>query len=577
MHSEALLTLPPELLDRIFAYLDWDRTAHFTPHRPDIFNISLSCRHLRHSVIPLLFRNVTLCLRWVDGELLEPALYRLRRETPHLAQHIRTVYIRSRLGFRPGRSIEETQPTRFAAPEDLEDWLSPELALSSGESEANRKYYERLHASHRDCIDKALRELYERVSQSHVVAPEVGTAEQVMRSLVAQTSYASLRQKALIADQRARGTQLYYRSTEISHAQSHLGSASFSLDPREEEDDEDAHYPAPAWHMGPSEKRIKRTVDALAVVMLCLPPTVTEMVFQGDDCPDAYAIFALHVAAALLEVYATRLEILGTDGNELETEDERTVHTITQAHVAGVTNLRTLRLARMGLKSKAVAARQNTSAPYELTRWHGLPAEHLRSLEIWDTDFKDDDLDTLLKSFEHFSQTSPLKSVSLRNVSLTDRRSTLGWRRANLLRTPAPATPLAEVPELMWLRFLISLRRTSPATRMELSGLSASMGRANCVLGPSATHWLSTEALPPFPVGFEPERLQSVVDFQREERLLEDFESLLPLWEAEDSARGEDAAKHRLSKGGELADAAMCSRWRTVKNVTMDQGEWLTI
>ena len=92
--STPMLKLPNELLDQIFSYLDWDRSKDLYPTKPDIINGSLTCRKLREALKPLVFRDVTLRLRWVRGQLIEPCLYRLRREYPELARHIRCVYIR---------------------------------------------------------------------------------------------------------------------------------------------------------------------------------------------------------------------------------------------------------------------------------------------------------------------------------------------------------------------------------------------------------------------------------------------------------------------------------------------------
>lgn len=92
--SSPMLKLPNELLDHIFSYLDWDRSKDLYPTKPDIVNGSLTCRKLREALKPLVFRDVTLRLRWARGQLIEPCLYRLRREYPELARHIRCVFIR---------------------------------------------------------------------------------------------------------------------------------------------------------------------------------------------------------------------------------------------------------------------------------------------------------------------------------------------------------------------------------------------------------------------------------------------------------------------------------------------------
>ena len=70
----------------------------------------------------------------------------------------------------------------------------------------------------------------------------------------------------------------------------------------------------------------------------------------------------------------------------------------------------------------------------------------------------------------------------------------------------------------------------------------------------SGIQWLSIEAVP---TGVS-------VDFQRETRLAEDYESFLALWIAEDSERGSRAEGDRAD--GRLVDLAMTSRWKTYAN-----------
>ena len=78
MAVHTILTLPTELLDRVYSYLDWDPSTSLQPVRPGIISISLTCKRLRETVLPLVFKNVTLKLRWVEGSLAEPALFRIR-------------------------------------------------------------------------------------------------------------------------------------------------------------------------------------------------------------------------------------------------------------------------------------------------------------------------------------------------------------------------------------------------------------------------------------------------------------------------------------------------------------------
>ena len=69
-------------------------------------------------------------------------------------------------------------------------------------------------------------------------------------------------------------------------------------------------------------------------------------------------------------------------------------------------------------------------------------------------------------------------------------------------------------------------------------------------LSESGVRWLLKEAVPK----------GANLDFERESRLMEDFESFFFLWSNEDGDRGEAARDAR--KDGKLVDMAMSSRWR---------------
>lgn len=90
----SLLTLPTELLDHIFSYFEWDRTKQLHPVKDDLISAGLTCKKLRTALLPSIFKEVTLRLRWVGGELAEPSLLKLRVQSPQLMRHIRCVTLR---------------------------------------------------------------------------------------------------------------------------------------------------------------------------------------------------------------------------------------------------------------------------------------------------------------------------------------------------------------------------------------------------------------------------------------------------------------------------------------------------
>ncbi|KAI7086589.1 hypothetical protein KC356_g4890 [Hortaea werneckii] len=561
-----ILTLPPELLHRIFAFLDWDWTAHLTPERGGILNISLTCKHLRHTITPLLFRNVSLCLRWVGGELLEPPLFRLRREKPELSRWIRNVHVHTAIGYDIGyRPRQTTSPPVLAAPDDIEDWLSPELTALDQESEGERKWHQDLHSLHRNRLNHLVQERAQSLSTAPESHEHPHSAEKLMRRLIMTTSSDALKQ-------RHRANRSVYEASPLpdsspSNVRSGdpsrpLATDGNQVDPREELTN--------AWRWQPdnADRRRKREVDALAVVMLCLPPTLNDIVLEVGNEPDDANVFALHVFAAILRVYNTRLQALTIVGSTQQSDAGAKV--ITHSHIVDLSNIRTLRLAATRSRLSFDTS-SDTSNP---ETWLALreSTSSLRALEFWNVAFTaQTDVCNLLHAAATFSS---VESIVLRDVMLWTLAP--NQRRLRALHAQNQGLPsssgeyalhTSSSPETNLLLLLITLRRMHPRTNLTFSNLWRNTEPLRSKLPSSALHWLQTEAVP---VG-------ASLDFEREQRLVEDFETFLPMWEAEDSGRGQEAKEDRRKRGGELADAAMCSRWRQTTNVARDRGEWLTM
>ncbi|KAK4548284.1 hypothetical protein LTR36_010154 [Oleoguttula mirabilis] len=565
MAPKTLFDLPTELLDRIYSYLDWDRTTNLVPHRPDILHISLTCKHLRESIIPLVFRNVTLCLRWVAGALTEPSLLALRRHRPDLAQHIRCVYVSSKVGrpgYWPDQESQDERP-RFSVPEDVEDWLNPELAVWP-----DSRHYTELNAAHRARVHEVVRELFKSVSESCELATDAdsGTAEAMVCQMVAQTSYASRKQKELLDATKASGAPLLSRSVQRQRNEQQTGSSAGAA---ADQVGDDEPPPAKTWRMGPADRHLKQQTDALAAVMLCLPATLIELVFDSTctDGPDnsPQNRYAMHVAAAAMQVFGSRLESLTATlsnhlsalfrvrgPNALQILEQPNSDTVTPDIVSGLTNLKSLVLASTSdPQGKLHFGGLQRDVPH-LERWHALHAvDNLTTLDFWNMHVSDDDADKLVKAIPHFHA---LQRIGLKNICLSI-RNTRGHIQPGLEGRG----------EVTWLRFLIALRRATPSAVIELGNPHCEVYQARGLLTQSAVKWLVTEAVP----------AGAVVDLQREERLFEDFESFLFCWSVEDGVRGRQAAKERES--GALVDAAFCSRWKQFENVRRDQGEWTTI
>lgn len=119
----SILKLPTEIVLEVAAYLDWAE-EDLCPTKPDVVNLSMTCSHLRDALIPIVFRDVILKLRWQGGVLAEPCLYKLRLHCPHLAKHIRSVCIVTNFDHDDLSPRGSRKPTPFVAPFSRPDWLN---------------------------------------------------------------------------------------------------------------------------------------------------------------------------------------------------------------------------------------------------------------------------------------------------------------------------------------------------------------------------------------------------------------------------------------------------------------------
>lgn len=164
--------------------------------------------------------------------------------------------------------------------------------------------------------------------------------------------------------------------------------------------------------------------------------------------------------------------------------------------------------------------------------WHN--ASHaIRTLELKNIS---SDPAQLLKLVQGFVS---LKELSLRSIVLQHPR---GHHRTQ------------NDDPLIWLLFCIDIRNALRHTLIELEDLEVSIIQDNNKLPLCAVAWLRDMAIP----------AGAVIDFERNERLMEDFQSFLPMWNAEqEEHRGVMALKEWDSElGRNLCDAAMSRRWR---------------
>ncbi|KAK5175330.1 uncharacterized protein LTR77_000468 [Saxophila tyrrhenica] len=272
-------------------------------------------------------------------------------------------------------------------------------------------------------------------------------------------------------------------------------------------------------------RRFKLQLDALVLVVLCLPPTIRSLIFEAVPNDDGrhdlwQSSLAIQVAAVTMKIFGDRLESLTaliSDRTDVKMLQE----------IASVENCRNLGMVKSlcisaSSRSKSVASR--TTLNTELCRWHALSTT-VTHVSLWDLTSEPQALAELVTGFTN------AKTLTLNSIALRSPHHILRQNRDREF--------------MVWPTFLIDLRRQMPLLEIELRHVHGLED-----LGGSAVKWILDEAIP---VGH-------AVGFERQERLMEDFENFQFLWHAEDSERGELARKDRGY--GKLVDMAMWSRGR---------------
>ncbi|KAK3696023.1 hypothetical protein LTR37_018165 [Vermiconidia calcicola] len=510
MATTTILNLPNELLEGIFHYLDWDTTASLTPQKVDIFNLSLTCRQIRQAVLPILFRDVTLRLRWVDGALVEPSLFRLRTSAPNLAKYVKCVHVDTLFG--PSTKAQRAMKS-FKVPENLPDWVDP----SSSRQTDTERPRERAHRQRALNVASALFDSPHHAGLVNNCPQELQDhVGRLMRQLFGDIT-GSYRTNILPRD-----------AGDVSNGVSFGGSG------------EEVHIATP----GPEKTKrrnqyrdLRLQLDALVLVMLCLPPSVNSLVFQAlrtDRVDTLQNAFALHVAAAAINIFGDRLQRMSwiTCTSERIFGDEngfrKGENNILTTDVLGkLVSVKSLALGSGDMQEEYLATENIASRG----RWHAIP-NTVTHLELWNMDAEPAALVELIKGFEC------IKTLWLYDIVLVELRHNLPQNRGQTRNS-------------IWLTFLIELRRVLPNVDFNLRNPSR---RLLDHLQPSAVCWLLGQAVP----------TGCSVDFERETRLMEDFESFQPLWRAEDSGDGKKAREAR--QNGRLltdilVDKAMSNRW----------------
>ncbi|CAK3957765.1 hypothetical protein DOTSEDRAFT_68613 [Lecanosticta acicola] len=467
----SILKLPTELLDEVFSYLDWDRSEYLYPTKPDIINASLSCRELREALIPSVFRDVVLRLRWAGGQLVEPRLYTLRTEHPELARHIRCVYIRTEYE-QCQHCAERGDPQPFTVPQNVHDWLNPSGSAGSLP-----------------------------VGQAGLRTRADALAAKMLQVEEGQASCLS-----------SKAEELVLRSKQ--------------------------------GQQSPPE------IDALAIVMLCIPACTTTLVFKSLTNNVRMASrdrFAHRLLSTALRLLGDRLQDLTTVTTSVKNPLGMSRHQRQPRILAksiedfdGITGeiVQNLHLHRLSFALSDEAEMKPQTYPPDLfsagySRWHQA-ADNVRELNICYVRAEARELLQLLKGFHS------LQRLSFRDCVLRVQSNAL----------PAPRQVRFEAQQNVWLLFAIELRQALQHVKIHMRDIRSHGEQA--YLTPSTVAWLLSQAVPP----------GALIDADREERLMQDFGSFLPLWLAEDSERGAAAAEDWVNTRAALSDTAMSRRWR---------------
>ena len=509
MARTTVLDLPTELLQDVFEYLDWDRSKDLTPVRPQIINISATCWHLRKAVLPLLFRNVSLKLRWAHGALIQPGMFSIRQQCPHLAKYVKCIHVETLFGHY--KELKSSM-SPFALPKELQQWMDSIATLPSDTGNI-------VYSSESDIVTN----LAERLLDTPQCIEFLQHARQDVQTRFRHLAY-SLSDQAL-------ATPLFSTTeTDVRREPRNvIGDENFFDDAREE-----ANYIASTQRnvRAPSKGRdVRFLLDAFFVLLLCFPSQVNSLVFESlptDRMDVLQGQFALQLASLIFRIYGGHLERLTMTTSAMRTspnfaQDEPS--TEAQRKIIGdvLGDLDAVRY--LTLTGNPIPHRSGISVQ-KLGYWHTL-AEKITHLDLRSAD---GDTGAFIDFIGKFTN---LQHLSLGQLALIPPR---------MMNRPARHSYAS-----VWLSFLIELRRKLPA--VEFGVYELNLG-SRYFVSVSGVRWLLEEAVPK----------GAKLDFERETRLTEDFESLIFLWATEDSDRGQAAREAR--KDGKLVDLAMSSRWR---------------
>jgi len=263
-----------------------------------------------------------------------------------------------------------------------------------------------------------------------------------------------------------------------------------------------------------SYRDLRYQLDALAVVILCLPANVKSIVFRSWPTKLEHTMrheFALHVMAATMDIFGNRMESLSA---------------ITYREGWG-SNFKVLMRPNICTQLKVLQ-----SLTLDVGYDHEDAADTLNGLRGW------------------HALASTIKHLGLCNMTGTPHhlgQLVKGFTGATTLCLDNVGLAFDQGPVTEWLVFLIDIRCAMPDLAI---GVRSLRGCEAATLTRSAVNWIMNSAIP---VGYS-------IGYELRLQLLVDFVDYLPFWKADDGEKGEQAREAR--KDGKLAEKALSSRFR---------------
>lgn len=549
MEPQGLLKLPAELLDRIYTHLDWCPLVALEPTRPDIFSLSLTCKRLRETVLPTLFRHVTLRLRWCNDVLLEPAVFRLRKEHPDLARHVRCVMIEveydqlsrplssqssydalEKAWARYQRDFDASSAYRpFVLDGGVENWLIPREPSGQAQIDSSLETYRTHAVNHYRALHASL-EAAGGSSDDFAWLAENQAAE---------------RQEAYIYQQRRK--ERFAQNIRKQANEDRIFRATGQYPADDDFDNAGMNYSTPPPKdpkMWTERSRAKLRIDALALALSCVPPSAQSLILNAvAPGPDINHLqnLALAVTAETIVVLGSRLTSLSMLTREVTThrmpadllarvearkpQFGEALH-LTPEVLTCLTGLKTLRLSGSGKDSVT----RHTRKELARSQYWSQVNETLDKLELWHLDADESNLFSFMTRFPN------VRDIRLHHMRLS---SATRHRPANMDWHCAQAVSL--------LQFAITFRRTMPQTSLCLHSVEH-FHKSHVPAG--AVRFITAEVCP----------IGKPVDDGRVQRLMQDFESFFPYWLAEESEVIDRVAQAK--EFGNLIDQAMSSRFK---------------